>query len=311
MMKFDSETEMYADNLSDVSGDEYFSNSGDSDIFVGRRNRALPLPSSSDNDSDNEPDWSENDNAPVIENFRGESGITVNLNNLSSAIDFLKLFVNDDLFEYMAKETNRYHAQNIHHFKDSPHSLKWKDVSVREQKKMVGLLLLMGQVRKDARDEYWSTDKTIETPIFAKVLSRDRFRQVWNSWHFSNNDEADLRADRLQKINPLLDYFLPKFKEVYKPKRELSLDESIMPWRGRLCFKIYNASKLNKYGILIRMVCEATSGYICNFNPLRTERSSPFRSSRSALDSQVRTSRSAQISLVAYPLGSVYFGKHL
>ena len=80
-----------------------------------------------------------------------------------------------------------------------------------------------------------------------------------------NNDEVDLRADRLQKINPLLDYFLPKFKGVYKPKRELSLDESIMPWRGRLCFKVYNASKINKYGILIRMVCEATSGYICNF----------------------------------------------
>ena len=215
MMKSDSETEMYADNLSDVSGDEHFSNSGDSDIFVGRRNRALPLPSSSDNDSDNKPDWSENDNAPVIEDFRGESGITVNLDNLSSTIDFLKLFVNDDLFEYMAKETNRYHAQNIHRFKDS-HSLKWKDVSVREQKKMVGLLLLMGQVRKDARGEYWSTDETIETLIFTKVLSRDRFRQVWNSWHFSNNDEVDLRADRLQKINPLLDYFLPKFKEAEK-----------------------------------------------------------------------------------------------
>ncbi|KAK2579429.1 hypothetical protein KPH14_002641 [Odynerus spinipes] len=48
-------------------------------------------------------------------------------------------------------------------------------------------------------------------------------------------------------------------------RQELSLDEGIIPWRGRLSFRTNNPAKLVKYGILVRMLCEATSGYICNF----------------------------------------------
>jgi len=51
---------------------------------------------------------------------------------------------------------------------------------------------------------------------------------------------------------------------VYSPKQELSLDEAMIPWRGRLAFRTYNPGKKMKYRLLVRMVCEAVSGYICN-----------------------------------------------
>jgi hypothetical protein len=38
----------------------------------------------------------------------------------------------------------------------------------------------------------------------------------------------------------------------------------MIPWRGRLRIRTYNPGKLIKYGILVRMVSEATTGYICN-----------------------------------------------
>jgi len=31
-----------------------------------------------------------------------------------------------------------------------------------------------------------------------------------------------------------------------------------------LKFRTYNPTKITKYGVLVRMVCEAVSGYICN-----------------------------------------------
>ncbi|EFN87013.1 PiggyBac transposable element-derived protein 4, partial [Harpegnathos saltator] len=71
--------------------------------------------------------------------------------------------------------------------------------------------------------------------------------------------------DKLFKIREVLNYVQNKFQTVYTPKQELSLDEGIIPWRGRLSFRTYNPAKLVKYGILVRMLCEATSGYICNF----------------------------------------------
>jgi hypothetical protein len=58
--------------------------------------------------------------------------------------------------------------------------------------------------------------------------------------------------------------FVQKFRSAYSPKQELSLDESIIPWRVRLKFRKYNPGKITKYGVLVRMVCEAVTGYICN-----------------------------------------------
>ena len=38
----------------------------------------------------------------------------------------------------------------------------------------------------------------------------------------------------------------------------------MIPWRGRLRILTYNPGKLIKYGLLVRMVTESTSGYILN-----------------------------------------------
>jgi hypothetical protein len=37
----------------------------------------------------------------------------------------------------------------------------------------------------------------------------------------------------------------------------------MIPWQGHLKFRTYNPGKI-KYGVLVRMVCEVVSGYICN-----------------------------------------------
>ena len=76
---------------------------------------------------------------------------------------------------------------------------------------------------------------------------------------------ADSKQDsgRLFKIWPVYEYFEQKFRSVYSTKQELSLDEAMIPWRGHLKFRTYNPGKI-KYGVLVRMVCDAVSGYICN-----------------------------------------------
>jgi hypothetical protein len=40
----------------------------------------------------------------------------------------------------------------------------------------------------------------------------------------------------------------------------------MLGWRGRLRFDIYNPGKITKYGILVWMVCESKSGYICSMH---------------------------------------------
>jgi hypothetical protein len=51
---------------------------------------------------------------------------------------------------------------------------------------------------------------------------------------------------------------------VYSPEKELSLDEWVILYRGRLRFQTYNPGKITKCGVLVRMFYEAKTGYISN-----------------------------------------------
>ena len=66
-------------------------------------------------------------------------------------------------------------------------------------------------------------------------------------------------------MQEVTDYLSNKFKSVYEPVQNLSLDEGIIPWKGRLRFRTYNSDKVIKYGILNRMVYESKTGYIYGF----------------------------------------------
>jgi len=54
------------------------------------------------------------------------------------------------------------------------------------------------------------------------------------------------------------------YRNLGEYKQELSLDEAMISWHGHLNFRTYNPEKITKYGELVRMVCEAVLGYICN-----------------------------------------------
>ena len=122
----------------------------------------------------------------------------------------------------------------------------------------------MGQVRQENIRDYWPTDHTISTPIFSHTVSRNHFESIWQAWHFSDNSQQTQDSGKLFKIWPMYAYFVQKFRSVYSPKQEMSLDEAMIPWRGHLKFRTYNPEKITKYGMLVRTVCEAVSAYICN-----------------------------------------------
>ncbi|KAI4474615.1 hypothetical protein M0802_015530 [Mischocyttarus mexicanus] len=131
-------------------------------------------------------------------------------------------------------------------------------------KKVFALIILMGLLRKNEIYNYWSTP-LLETPVFGTTMSRDRFLRICTFLHFSDNSTAYSTEKRLIKVQEIIDYFSNKLKSVYEPGQKLSLDEGIIPWRGRLRFRTYNPDKIVKYGILNRMICESKTGYICSF----------------------------------------------
>ncbi len=106
--------------------------------------------------------------------------------------------------------------------------------------------------------------RIFQTPIFSQTMSRNRFQLIQKYRHFSDNNAAGINEDRLYKIRTILDIVVNNFRTNYVPDRDISLDEGMLAWRGHLRFHVYNPGKITTYGILVRMVCESSTGYICN-----------------------------------------------
>lgn len=61
---------------------------------------------------------------------------------------------------------------------------------------------------------------------------------------------------------PLLDVLTNKFKAVYIPGKNICIDETLVPFRGKLSFKQYIKNKKHKFGIkLYKLCCEDSYTY--------------------------------------------------
>lgn len=76
--------------------------------------------------------------------------------------------------------------------------------------------------------------------------------------HFSNNRTA-IEGDRLAKLRPMIDILHTNFQSVYTIE-EMVIDETMVPWRGRLSFRQYISGKKHKYDVKLFKIC-STEGY--------------------------------------------------
>ncbi len=64
---------------------------------------------------------------------------------------------------------------------------QWHDVDRNEMKVFLSLVMLMGIIKKNNYKDYWSTDPLIQTPIFNKAKSVNRFVNILGALHFFDN----------------------------------------------------------------------------------------------------------------------------
>jgi hypothetical protein len=101
--------------------------------------------------------------------------------------------IGDGLIQLLIEQSNLYHRQNEQKWKMLPNTLKWSNITPEEMRKFMGVIVLMGQVRKEGVRDYWSTDPTISIPIFPQTMSRNRSESIWQARHFSDNSQQTKR----------------------------------------------------------------------------------------------------------------------
>ena len=227
-----------------------------------------------------------------LQDYSERQGILVNTANFTP-VDFY-LFMPDAAFELISVETNRCALQYLDDPADLPPSsrfLGWIDTSKTEMKSFVALQIAMGLCQKPSIRSYWNEFWLTYIP-FDSVMSRNRFELIQTFLHFNNTELQVPRGQRgfnpLFKIQPLLDIVDPTYMymQVYGPRRELSLDESMVNFKGRIFFRQYLPAKPTSWGIKELILAEAKTGYALK-SIVYTGKTSFQRNARVGLSEQV------------------------
>nr|XP_047143043.1 piggyBac transposable element-derived protein 4-like [Hydra vulgaris] len=206
---------------------------------------------------DGSEEWSKNVQKPLRWDFDdGTAGMNMDMvMDCKEPVDYYNLFMNNELIDFIVEETNRYGPT-----KDS----NYLPTNNMEMRKFMAIILQMGYVVLPKLDDYWSSDPAIGgKAICGGVMTRKRFYSLMRSLHFADNDNNN--GSKLYKIEKFVNLFIARCQHLLVPGRDICIDESMIPFRGRLRFRMYIPSKRHKYGIKIFKLC-SNNGYTYNLS---------------------------------------------
>ena len=168
-----------------------------------------------------------------------------------------------DMVATICQFTNKYAAANA---AKKPSSYEgWVDVTPEEMYRYFGLLYYMALIPLPRIDLYWSTG-----PLFlglwarAFIVSRNRFQQI-SSFLKVSNFETENKCDKLAKVKFIHDYIRRKCMKLFQPDEHVSIDERMVPNKGRYAFRQYIKDKPTKWGMKLWVIADAATGYTFDY----------------------------------------------
>ena len=152
------------------------------------------------------------------------------------------------LCDWIADETDRYaYEKGI---------ANWRNTSTAEILTFLGITILM--VSKDCPT---SSSTGVE---MLWLVSRLIFWALWRNLHVIGG-KRPAKEGVSNKIKPILDTLSRTFLECYSPAQELSVDESMIKYKGHVGGKVYMPRKPVKQGFKVWCCSCSCCGYLCTF----------------------------------------------
>lgn len=130
----------------------------------------------------------------------------------------------------------------------------------------IGINQFMGYHVLPSWRHYWSSSPDLGASLVKETMSRLRFDNILSNLHVNDNSTIPPNnKDKLYKLRPLIEALNVTFHTYYKGTREISIDESMIAFKGRSSIKQYNPMKPIKRGYKI-WACADQKGYILQFD---------------------------------------------
>ena len=193
-------------------------------------------------------------------NQRSEGAVHPNFPIHSTKAAF-QMFLTEEMVEIIIECTNKKGA-----FK---YGQRWEPVNKTELYAWIGLHIRAG-INHDGLRPIHELFSAKEGPaVYGASMSRRRFNEIKENIRF---DDIETRQERKESsdqgsLSPIHDIFT-KFVEscnaMYKPYKNVTIDESIVGFKGRCSFKIYMPSKPVRFGLKVWTMCDSKNSILCN-----------------------------------------------
>ena len=210
-----------------------------------------------------------------LKDFDEATGIKFDTDGMTEAEVFMKLLGGEETVVRLVTKTNRYARQyiqtvGIENLRQHSLANSWTDTNVPEMKAFLSILLLMGFVKFPSYQDYWSTENVIQMSGFRSIMPRNRFKAILQFFHVANNEDAlpvnHPNHDKLFKIRPVIETLVSAWQDAYYPGKHLSVDESIIAFKGKCSWVVYKPQKPHKWGMNAWVLTDATNGYVYNWS---------------------------------------------
>ena len=215
------------------------------------------------------------------EEQEGEDDLVFNQNsgpqnipdNCQHPVDYFLLFFTIELLNTLVTQTNNYAKKFIDEklatLKHKSMVRHWKDVTVTEMKAFIAIILNMGLCRKPTIFAYWSKTRSQHCSWYHDVMGRHRFQLILKFFHFVRTPlptPGQPGYDPCARFAPLVEVANDRFKYYYKPRQELSVDESLIGTKNKTQLIQYMPNKHHhQWGIKLWVLCESVTAYVVAF----------------------------------------------
>lgn len=139
----------------------------------------------------------------------------------------------------------------------------WHNVTCEEMNAFFGLLILAGVGRNWDVSIRELFHDSFANPTYVATFSVNRFEDIRRALRFDDKRtrEARSKSDNMALFRYIWELFIENCRQRMHPNETMTIDEQLVPFRGRCKFIQYIPSKPGKYGIKIFWLCDSLTSY--------------------------------------------------
>ena len=234
-----------------------------------------------------------------------ESKESPNMSDVLNELRYFRLLYSDEILDDLVEESNNYYRKlMIEKFGDDyrniilskrlsgscPYLFISRGITREDILAFIGVRIYMGILKLPLISLYWKGGSIFKN-VLHTVMTRNYYLLLSQALHFPEKDkeerkpkekddntsdssstiESCTKIDPRHKVKLYLDKLAINFQKHYVLGRNITIDESLLHFKGRNSMKYYIPMKPYKWGFKIHLLCDSDTSYLYNmvFDPGR------------------------------------------